>query len=168
MGDSQKKLQKQNVGNAGEYYVASRLSAIDFTATITLGRAEKYDILAVGPKGRIVKISVKTTQLDNAKDFPLSAKDEHGADKDFYYIFVKLNNFDKEPDFWVIPSLVVCPMVKKADELYMQTLGRNNREHKGSTLRILPVEARTSQIPLYPKDWNNEVKKYYKNLEQLI
>lgn len=31
--------QKQNVGNAGEYYVAARLSAMNFTATITLGRA---------------------------------------------------------------------------------------------------------------------------------
>ena len=36
------KVQKQNVGNAGEYYIAARLSALNFTATITLGRAEKY------------------------------------------------------------------------------------------------------------------------------
>ncbi len=36
-------MQKQNIGNSGEYYIASRLSALDFIATITLGRAEKYE-----------------------------------------------------------------------------------------------------------------------------
>lgn len=161
-------LNKQNVGNAGEYYVASRLSALDFTATITLGRAEKYDVLALSPKGRLVKISVKTTQLVNAKDFPLSIKDEMGAEKNFYYVFVKLNNFTKDPDFWVIPSTVVCPVLKRSEELWMKTPGRNNRVHNSSPMRILPIEARESQIPMYPKDWNEEVKKYYKNLEQLV
>lgn len=78
------KIQKQNVGNAGEYYIASRLSAINFVTTITLGRAEKYDILALKPNGDLIKISVKATQLKDAKDFPLSAKDEHGAAVNFY------------------------------------------------------------------------------------
>jgi hypothetical protein len=56
-------IQKQNVGNAGEYYIAARLSALNFTVTITLGRAERYDILALHPDGKVYKISVKTTQL---------------------------------------------------------------------------------------------------------
>jgi hypothetical protein len=38
------KMQKQNIGNAGEYYLAARLSAEDFTVTITLGRAGKNTI----------------------------------------------------------------------------------------------------------------------------
>ena len=88
-------LQKQNVGNAGEYFIASRLSALDYTVTITLGRAERYDILALSPKGKLIKISVKTTQLENSKRFPLSQKDEEGGSDDFYYAFVKLNNFEK-------------------------------------------------------------------------
>ena len=95
------KAQKQNVGNAGEYYIAARLSALNFTATITLGRAEKYDILALSPNGRLIKISVKATQVESATDFSLSAKDEEGATEDFYYAFVKLNGFVKEPDFWI-------------------------------------------------------------------
>jgi hypothetical protein len=162
------KLQKQNVGNAGEYYIASRLSAINFTVTITLGRAEKFDILALGPKGKLVKISVKTTQLENAKDFPLSAKDEVGASDDFYYAFVKLNKFLKEPDFWIIPSTVVCPLLKNSDEIWLRTPGKNDREHKGSTMRILPIEVRKSQLHLYPEKWSEDVTQYYKNLNQLI
>ena len=116
------KAQKQNVGNAGEYYIASRLSALNFTATITLGRAEKYDILALSPSGRLVKISVKATQNQSATDFPLSAKDEEGATDDFYYALVKLNGFVKEPDFWIIPSKTLCPLIRGAHKKWMETL----------------------------------------------
>lgn len=164
----EKRIQKQNVANAGEYYIASRLSALNFTATITLGRAERYDILALSPCGRLLKLSVKTTQLENAKDFPLSAKDETGQTDDFYYAFVKLNGFREEPDFWIIPSKVVCPVIKQADERWLRKPGRNNKKHKGSAMRTLPVEVRESQKELFPENWNTEVKKYYKNLKPLI
>ena len=164
-----KKIQKQNVGNAGEYYIASRLSAMDFTATLTLGRAEKYDILALAPNGNLMKISVKTTQLEDAIDFPLLIKDESGQSKDFFYAFVKLNGFNKEPDFWIIPSKVVCPILKKSEEKWMKTLGRNGKKHNSSSMRILPIiRIRESNKNLYPKNWNEKVKKYYKNLEQLL
>lgn len=162
------KISKQNVGNAGEYYIAARLSALDFITTLTLGRTEKYDILALSPKGKFLKISVKTTQIENAKNFPLSKKDEKGQAKDFYYAFVKLNNFNKEPDFWIIPSNVVCPIIKKSDEIYLKTPGRNNRTHIGSSLRILPIEMTSREKQYYPKNWEKKVKMYYKNLKQLL
>ena len=160
-------IQKQNVGNAGEYYIASRLSAEDFIVTVTLGRAEEYDILAISPNGGVVKMSVKTTQLENAHDFPLSQKDENGETDDFYYAFVKLNNFSKEPDFWIIPSKVVCPLIRESHKKWGITPGRNNRAHKVSGLRLLPIELRGSQKIYYPAEWENEVKKYYKNIAQL-
>ena len=165
----EEKTQKQNVGNAGEYYIASRLSALNFVATITLGRAEKYDILAVNPKGKVIKISVKTTQLDNAKDFPLSKKDEEGQSSDFFYAFVRLNGFNKEPDFWIIPSEVVCPTIKIAHKKWETTAGRNGKPHSlTNTMRILPIEIIKSHKNFYPENWGKEVKKYYKNLNQLL
>jgi hypothetical protein len=164
----QETIKKQNVGNAGEYYIAARLSALDFTVTITLGRAEKYDLLALSPKERLIKISVKTTQLENAVDFPLSAKDEIGQSDDFYYAFVKLNKFHRDPDFWIIPSKVVSPIIREADVRWLKTMGRNNRPHKGSTMRILPIKVRKSQRLLYPEHWSENIIKYYKNLEQLL
>jgi len=160
--------QKQNVGNAGEYYIASRLSALDFTATITLGRAEKYDILAISPKGRMIKISVKTTQRNNAKDFPLSAKDEKGASDDFYYILVKLNDFEKEPDFWVIPSKVVCPLLFNEHKHWVENLGRNGQQRQDNSMRLLPIELTGGARVRYPKNWEREISKYYKNLQQLL
>ncbi len=163
------KLQKQNVGNAGEYYIAARLSALNFTATITLGRAERYDILALSSSGRLVKISVKATQVQDTSGFPLSIKDESCQADDFYYAFVRINNFTKEPDFWIIPSSVVCPLVKISHKKWEDTPGKGGKEHsKLNTMRWLPIELRMSDKKYYPKEWENEVKKYYKNLNQLI
>lgn len=164
-------IQKQNIGNAGEYYIASRLSAVNFIATITLGRAEKYDILALSPKGKLIKISVKTTQLDDLRNFPLSVKDEDGQSEDFFYAFVKLNGFNKEPDFWILPSKVVCPVLKSTNEKWMKTLDRNGKKHRGSTIRLLELlhlESRDVIKKFYPKNWKKQVEKYYKNLKQLL
>ncbi len=52
--------------------------------TKTLVRSERYDILALSPKGKLIKISVKTVQLENSKRFSLSQKDEEGRSNDFY------------------------------------------------------------------------------------
>ena len=161
------RIQKQNVGNAGEYYIAARLSALDFVATITLGRAEKYDILAISPKGRVVKISVKTAQNEKARDFPLSRKDEEGAADDFYYAFVKLNKFNKEPDFWVIPSKVVCPLIANAHKKWLTITGSKGQAHNDSAMRVLPVDGTEWQQGVYEKGWNEKVKQYYKALDQL-
>jgi len=37
------KPSQQNIGNAGEYFIASILSSHNFISTITLGRAERYE-----------------------------------------------------------------------------------------------------------------------------
>ena len=163
------KIQKQNVGNAGEYYIASRLSALDYTVTITLGRAEKYDILALGPKGNLIKISVKTTQDDKAKSFTLSIKDEEGQSDDFYYAFVKLNVFKAEPDFWIIPSKILCPVIKNAHKKWENTPSRDGGKHSSDNkMRRLPIELAGGDKTYYPETWPQELKKYYKNLEQLL
>ena len=165
------KISKQNVGNAGEYYIAARLSAMDFTVTLTLGRAEKYDILALSPKGKLIKISVKATQLEDLNNFPLSEKDEGGQSKDFFYAFVKLNKFSKEPDFWIIPSRIVCPLLKSNHSKWMKTLDRNGKKHGISGVRLLDLlhlESRAVIKKFYPQNWIEEVKGYYKNLEQLL
>jgi hypothetical protein len=164
----EQKLQKQNVGNAGEYYIASRLSALNFVATITLGRAEKYDILSLSPSGRLVKLSVKTTQLKNTNGFPLSIKDEGGQSDDFYYAFVRLNGFEKEPDFWIIPSKVVCPLIKIAHKKWEDTPGKNDKKHGISAIRWLPTIIKGSDEKYYQKEWGDEIGQYYKNLEQLL
>lgn len=162
------KIQKQNVGNAGEYYIASRLSALDYTVTITLGRAERYDILALSPKGRLIKISVKTTQKDKTTGFPLSQKDETNAQDDFYYAFVKLNGFIDTPDFWIIPSKVLCPLIRDSHKRWEILPGKNGQKHEKSNVRWLPITLTNADKKYYPETWEKEIEKYYKKLNQLI
>lgn len=60
-------------GAAGEYLVASHLSALGWQATVTLKNAPGTDILAQHPDdGLLVAIQTKTKTA--SKDFRLSAK----------------------------------------------------------------------------------------------
>ena len=160
-------IQKQNIGNAGEYYIASRLSAENFIATITLGRAENYDILALSPKNRSIKISVKTRLKKEASAFTLSNKAEKHHDKDFYYILVRLYEFKKEPEFWVIPSKRVCEVITESHRKWLSTPGKKGQKRNDTSMRKIPIVLRESERQLYPKDWEEELEGYYKNLRQL-
>lgn len=160
------KIQKQNICNAGEYYIASILSANNFIATITLGRAERYDILAVNPKGKTIKISVKTS-FKKVKRFLASSKEESGFSDDFYYAFIRLNEFKETPDFWIIPSKRVNEVLLNSHQIWLDKPNRKGKKHKDSDLRNLWIEITKTSKDLYPKDWKEELKQYYKNIEQL-
>ena len=160
-----KKVQKQNVGNAGEYYVASLLSARNFITSITLGRAERYDILAVSPSGRTYKFSVKSRLSQEKSGFTLSKKDEKKPSDDFYYVFVRLHEFKAEPEYWVIPSKRVAEVISSSHRNFLKIPGREGQARNDSLLRKLPIVPRGSDKLLYPKDWEFEMKNYYKNFD---
>lgn len=153
-------VSKNNIGNAWEYYIASVLSANDFIATITLGRAETYDIIAVSEnwKWKVVKISVKT-RLQKDNKFALWEKDENWWDKDWYYAFVMFNDLKTEPDFWIIPSQVVNKITKDSYQKRKEwKLSRNDTKFRNLHLKL---------VDWYPKDWEEQLKIYYKNVGQL-
>jgi len=160
-------MEKQNIGNSGEYYIASRLSAENFTTTITLGRAEKYDILAVTPNGKTVKLSVKT-RFKKADKFPLKRGDETGGAEDFFYAFILLNEFVREPDFWIIPSKRVNEILSNdAKYWFQETPRRDGGRHNDNGFRVLWLKInKTNQKP-YPLDWEEELKRYKENISQL-
>lgn len=158
---------KQNIGNAGEYYIASRLSAENFITTITLGRAEKYDILAVNPQGKTIKLSVKT-RYKNVNKFTLSKKDETGGSDDFYYAFIRLNEFIKEPEFWIVPSKRVNEILFKAADYWFNYKPRlNGEKHNDTGIRVLWLKRNPEKRPTYPEDWEEELKGYEKNIDRL-
>ena len=160
-------MQKQNIGNAGEYYLAALLSAEDFTATITLGRAEHFDILALSPEGRSIKVSVKTRMSQETSAFVLNERVENYHDKDFYYAFIRLYEFKQEPEFWIIPSKVVAEVVKAAHQKWLLRLGKKNQKRNDSSVRRLPIILRGEDVLLYPEKWEDNLKECYKNLKQL-
>ncbi|MCX6800847.1 MAG: hypothetical protein NTZ73_01535 [Candidatus Diapherotrites archaeon] len=161
-------LQKQNICNAGEYYFASILSAQNFTVTITLGRAEKYDILAVNEKGKTIKISVKSRYKEAVKRFPLKESDETNGADDFFYVFVRLNEFKKEPDFWIVPSKRVNELTHHASHIYFDIKKRKDgKRHKDTGIRNFWLVINKTSKGLFPKNWENELKTYHKNISQL-
>lgn len=152
----------QNIGNAGEYFVASVLSAHGFTTTITLGRAEAYDIIAISPKGKTIKVQVKTSWSLNG--WQLSEKDEI-SDDDQIYIFVNLNEFKKCPEYWVFESQIVKKYLIESHNSWLNELGRNRQNHNPTKMRKFIIKN-----DRYTPNWfdENYIKKGYNNLNQIL
>jgi hypothetical protein len=165
---TENRIQKQNIGNAGEYYMASILSAHNFTATLTLGRAEYFDILAVTPSGKTYKLSVKTRLETENTAFTLSKHDEDNPSDDFYYVLLRLHNFEKTPEYWIIPSKRVAEVISSAHDKWLKAKGRNGQCHNDTDMRKVPIEARGADREYYPSDWEEEIKNYHNNLSPLV
>lgn len=150
-----------NVWNAWEYYIAARLSAKDFITTITLGRAERYDILAVSPWWRTVKISVKTRYDINQSPniFRLSQKDENDADENSFYAFVRLKKFESEPDFWIVPASEVANLTRQSHQAWIQW--KDTR--KDTPMRTFSLK----RVPWYPPDREQKIQEYKENIDLL-
>lgn len=150
-----------NIWNAWEYYIAARLSAEDFIATITLGRAERYDIIAVSPTWRTVKISVKTRYdiKQSPNIFRLSQKDENKSDENSFYAFVRLKKFASEPDFRIVPAPLVAKLAKESHQAWLKW--KNTR--KDTTMRTFSLR----KIEWYPSNREKEIEKYRGNFNLL-
>lgn len=162
-----KNISKQNIGNAGEYYVAAILSALNFVVTITLGRAERYDIISVSPKGKVFKFSVKTRLLKEKRGFPLSEKDEEGSENDLYYFLIRINEFKEEPDYWIIPSKRISEVISSSHFGWKKDPKKNGTKRKDSSIRRLPITLVGQEKIYFPKNWDKEMQSYYKNLDVL-
>lgn len=159
------KPSQQNIGNTGEYFIASILSSHNFIATITLGRAESYDIIAVSSKGKTVKIQVKTIWAKTKRWLLLKKHEDKIAD-DFFYAFVRLNEGKEPPEFWIIPSRIVAPFIKKQHKNWLKMAGRNGRPHQDSPMRSFFI---TKDFPQFPKEFSlDEINKGYNSLEPIL
>jgi hypothetical protein len=160
-------VRKQNVGNAGEYYVAALLSAMDFTVTITLGRAERYDILAVSPKGRTFKFSVKARLSKESTAFTLSERDERNPEDDLFYVFVRLYEFKEVPEYWVVPSKIVSRVIADAHQKWLKDSGRGGRPHNNTPIRKFPIQIKGADERYYEGGWAKVVEQYCNNFNAL-
>ena len=154
----------QNTGNAGEYYIAFILSANGFTTTITLGRTAKYDIIAINPNDRTVKVQVKTAWA-KANQWPMHKKDETLYATDLFYAFVRLNEMKEPPEYWIIPSTIVSKVIRDRHEIWLKTPGRKGQPHKDTDLRRFI----TKNDQYNPSYWNEEEStQYYMNVGLLL
>jgi hypothetical protein len=130
----------QNIGNAGEYFVASILSAYGFTTTITLGRAEAYDILAISPNTKkAIKVQVKTA-WSKTTSWRLGEKCEKNASNDFFYFFVSLNDRKANPDYWVVSSKLVAKFIAERHKIWLNTPGKRIKQHTDNSGRTFVIK----------------------------
>jgi hypothetical protein len=155
----------QNIGNSGEYCIAAILSANGYTTTITLGRAEKYDILAVNQKnGKVIKIQVKTGWYRKNSVWRLGEKCEAIFADDFYYAFVNLNELKEPIEYWLVPSELVAKTIKESHKIWLSLPGKNGQKHNdnpGRTFSVKPVN--------YAPKWLDfeEINSYKNNLSAI-
>ncbi|KKL84106.1 hypothetical protein LCGC14_1968050 [marine sediment metagenome] len=157
------KVAKQNIGNAGEYFIAYLLSASNCIVTVTLGRAEGFDLLIVNPKNKTLKISVKTT-FYQTKSLIMAKKVEEIKDSNLFYAFVRYSDIHKLPDYWIIPSKIVAERVAFSHQKWLGTPKRDGSQHKDSTMRKFYLVNHKD----YPPNWETIVQQYKNNIDPIL
>jgi len=153
------KPDNNNIGNAGEYFIASILSSKGYVTTITLGRAEAYDIIAIRPDGKTVKIQVKTAWYDNHV-FRLSEKDgNEERDLEYFYAFVTLKENKKLWEYYIVPTKIVAKLVKETHENWLKCVGKKGQKHNDTTMRLFQSKPNKHN----PKWFTQELVDSFKN-----
>ncbi len=112
--------------------------------------------------GKVFKISVKTLQYKTTH-WLLQEKYEHITDPSLFYFFVYFTK-DGEWDYWVVPSGRVAYYTHESHQSWENRLGEHGQPHKkGEKARGFD----TKQIIDSPKEWEEEVKTYHKNISLL-
>lgn len=110
MANKNKKRKVGDANLASEFYVASQLYRLGYTATITLGHTKEIDLVVVHPDGRTITIDVKG--LKDTTNWPLNPKLKS---KEHFYILVnyrnKFGDLSFRPEVFVIPSLEIDNML---------------------------------------------------------
>ena len=129
-----KKLSKITSGIAGVYSAAAELSKQGYIASITLRNTKGIDIMVANEDAtKTVGVQVKTNQ-GSLDWWLLSDKAEDYFAENLFYVFVNLNK-GKEPDFFIVPSKIVAPFVKKSHREWLTTPGKKGQKHKDNSMR---------------------------------
>jgi hypothetical protein len=132
---SQSKIPSLLAGVAGEYYVAAELSRRGHIASISLRNTRGIDILATNQEGtRSITIQVKTNQIAKPV-WILNEKAERFHADNHFYVFVCLSDYEKRPEFHIVPSAVVAEHIRADHSSWLARPGRNGVEHSDSAIR---------------------------------
>lgn len=122
-------------GVAGEYFVAAELSKKGYIASITLRNTKSVDILCSNSGAtKTVGIQVKTNS-SSYRNWLLSKKAEEYFADNLFYVFVNLNDNQKHPDFFIVPSKVVARYITESHTNWLKTPGKKGQKHKDSQMR---------------------------------
>lgn len=132
---SKEKLSPLLSGVAGEYYVAAELSKRGYIASITLRNTKGVDILCSNADAtKTVGIQVKTN-FGSAHSWMLNEKAEKYFADNLFYVFVNLNDNEKPPEYFIVPSKVVSEYCASTHKKWLDTPGKKGQAHNDSTMR---------------------------------
>jgi len=131
-------------GIAGAHFVAAELSQRGYIATVTSRNTEGIDVLASNIDGsKTVSIQVKSSAAEQRKNFArswiLSKKHENIFSDNLIYVFVDLNEGDKKPNFYIVPSKIVADYVKTEHQKWLKTLSKTGKQHKNTDMRLFEL-----------------------------
>lgn len=158
-----KKVSTNNVGIAGEHFIAYMLAKHDFKVGMTSGRTEGFDLFVQNPNGKNLVVSVKTTYSSKSKEIIMNKKAETLIDKNLFYAFVRLNMPEGEPEFWIVPSKIVADAMVNSDKVWMDKPKRDGSAHKEHPMRLFGLGTHR----LYPDDWEEQLKYFKGNIRML-
>jgi transposase-like protein len=94
---------------AGEFLIVGKLFKRGYQASVTLGNAKAIDVLVYNQKNnRNYNVQVKTLRKKNY--FPMKKEDIHD---DHIYVFVILNDFDQNEEFYIIKGSEISKDINK-------------------------------------------------------
>ena len=129
------KLNNSLIGVTGEYFVAAELSKMGYIASITLRNTKGVDILCSNENAtKTVGIQVKTHDSET-REWILDKKAEDYIAKNLFYVFVTLNNRERSPDFFVVPSEIVANIIKQSHKTWLEKPNKKGGKHKDSRMR---------------------------------
>jgi hypothetical protein len=134
---------KALVGIAGVHFVVGELSRRNWIALPTIRNTRGIDVLAT--KGnKDIQIQVKTR--GNSMRWPLSGEAERLENKNLFYVFVNMREYDA-PEYYIVPSGLVSGYVARTHKLFLAEGGRE------SSIRAFPNAYESFDLNKYKGKW---------------
>lgn len=129
-----KKIPSNQIGVAGEYFVAGELSRRGHIASVTLKNTKGIDILVTDESAsKYIGVQVKTNSASRT-EWMLNKKAETFNAPNLFYVLVNLCG-SKPPEFYVVPSSVVAEYTAVNHAKWLNTPGRGGRKHVDTPMR---------------------------------
>ena len=129
------KLEKNQVGVAGEYLAAGELSLRGFISSITLRNSRGIDIIVSNSDGtKSITVQVKTNS-DGKNKWVLTKKSEEFCSDNHFYIFVAIKGVGIRPDFRIVPSKVVAEQIAREHKSWLAGTKSSGEKRKNSNIR---------------------------------
>ncbi len=139
----------QTTGAAGTFYVAGELAQRGWNASLTMGNAERTDLVAQLPDGsRLAAIQVKTRKSGS---FQLGSRSESWAPgENEWFVLCSLKDPDERPDFYVIPRLQIAAFIFVGYRAWLAAPGKRGQKRNATAMRTV----QPAELSPYLEQWD--------------